>query len=364
MGTGSLRLLNDRMPGQPARAGARPALRRLHRRLRHRPSCFRTPCCTGRTWARPTPSAGPAPLRRPVLHLQRRRTGHRRRSAGGGVRRGQGERDRMADQRVVIHGSRHGGVGIADMLREVMVGAGLTPEEATRRFWCLDPQGADHRRPPGRPARLPATLCPAGGRGRQPLPAPARAPRWPTWSARCMTMLIGTSTQAGAFTEAIVRQMAAHVDRPVIMPLSNPTSKAEAVPADLIAWTDGRGPGRHRQPLRPGCPRRDHLPDRPGQQRAGLPGLGLGVAVAQARQVQRPHAGGGRRRGRRAVGRQHPRGAAAAAGRQPARGVRDRRRGRRQGRRRRRPRRGGPATRSTRSTRPCGSQSTPASRRS
>jgi len=54
------------------------------------------------------------------------------------------------------------------------------------------------------------------------------------------TMLIGTSTQAGAFTEQIVRTMAANGERPIIMPLSNPTAKAEARPEDLIRWTDGR----------------------------------------------------------------------------------------------------------------------------
>jgi len=52
-------------------------------------------------------------------------------------------------------------------------------------------------------------------------------------------MLIGCSTQSGTFTEAIVRDMAAHSARPIIMPLSNPTFKAEAMPADLPAWTDG-----------------------------------------------------------------------------------------------------------------------------
>jgi malate dehydrogenase (oxaloacetate-decarboxylating) len=96
------------------------------------------------------------------------------------------------------------------------------------------------------------------------------------------TMLIGTSTQAGAFTEAIVREMATHVDRPVIMPLSNPTSKAEAVPVDLLAWTDGRALVATGSPFEPVV--REEVTYRIAQANNALvfPGLGLGVAVAKA----------------------------------------------------------------------------------
>src|SRR5262249_58237502 len=65
------------------------------------------------------------------------------------------------------------------------------------------------------------------------------------------TILIGTSTQRGAFTEPIVREMAAHVDRPVILPMSNPTTLSEAIPADLLAWTGGRALIRTGSPFGP-----------------------------------------------------------------------------------------------------------------
>jgi malate dehydrogenase (oxaloacetate-decarboxylating) len=168
-----------------------------------------------------------------------------------------------------------------------MVREGLSPEEATRRFWCLGREGLltddrladllDFQRPYARPAAEIASWT-RTGTGKGPSLADVVGHVHPT-------MLIGTSTQAGAFTEAIVRQMAAHVDQPVIMPLSNPTSKAEAVPADLIAWTDGRALVATGSPFDPVV--HEDTTYRIAQANNALvfPGLGLGVAVARARRV-------------------------------------------------------------------------------
>ena len=95
-------------------------------------------------------------------------------------------------------------------------------------------------------------------------------------------MLIGTSTQTGAFTEDIVRDMAAHTDRPIIMPLSNPTSRCEAQPEDLIRWTDGRALIATGSPFPP-VPHNDrtyHISQ--ANNALVFPGLGLGVTVARA----------------------------------------------------------------------------------
>jgi malate dehydrogenase (oxaloacetate-decarboxylating) len=194
---------------------------------------------------------------------------------------------RMADQRLVIHGAGTAGMGITDVFRDVMVADGLAPEEATRRFWCLSRQGLltddrldalhDFQRPYARPAAEVAGWT-RTGTGQGPSLADVIGHVHPT-------MLIGTSTQAGAFTEAIVRQMAAHVERPVIMPLSNPTSRSEAVPADLLAWTDGRALVATGSPFDPVV--HDETTYRIAQANNALvfPGLGLGVAVVRARRV-------------------------------------------------------------------------------
>ena len=147
----------------------------------------------------------------------------------------------MRNQRVVILGAGTAGLGIADQIRDAMMREGLSREDATARFWLVDEAGLliddmgervrDYQAPYARPAaevkrwkRNPDGTCALAEVISQARP----------------TMLIGVSTAGGAFTEAIVRNMAKHCDRPIIFPLSNPAPMAEATPADLIAWTEGR----------------------------------------------------------------------------------------------------------------------------
>jgi malate dehydrogenase (oxaloacetate-decarboxylating) len=191
----------------------------------------------------------------------------------------------LRDQRVVILGAGTAGMGIADMMREAMVRDGLPAEEAARRFWALDRKGLltddrvagmrDYQVPYAQPAgEVASWVGPDGAIRLAEVVAGARP-----------TILIGTSTQTGAFTEPIVRTMAAHVERPVILPLSNPTSRCEALPEDLIRWTDGRALVATGSPFPPV----DHDGRRYLIAQANnalvFPGLGLGATVSRARRI-------------------------------------------------------------------------------
>src|SRR5260370_35799047 len=99
------------------------------------------------------------------------------------------------------------------------------------------------------------------------------------------TILVGTSAMAGAFTEEIVRQMASHVARPVILPMSNPTELAEATPADLIAWTEGRALVATGSPFEPVHYDRKLYVIGQANNALVFPGIGLGVIAAQATRV-------------------------------------------------------------------------------
>jgi malate dehydrogenase (oxaloacetate-decarboxylating) len=192
----------------------------------------------------------------------------------------------MRDQRVIIYGAGTAGIAIADMLRDAMIADGLSEQEATSRFWAIDAVG------------LLTTDFPALRDFQQPYARPAD--ELATWSRHSTgehltladvvanaepTMLIGTSTHTGAFTEAIVRQMASTVERPIIMPLSNPTSKAEAVPQDLIQWTDGRAMVATGSPFSPVSHGGRTYTIAQANNALVFPGLGLGVAVVRARRV-------------------------------------------------------------------------------
>ena len=146
----------------------------------------------------------------------------------------------LTQQRVVVVGAGSAGCGIAKLIRAAMVDAGLSESEATARFFMVDQAGLLDEGMPGlAPFQLPFVQTRHAVEGwtldhgdRIELPDVTRNAR--------PTVLIGVSGKAGAFSEAVIRSMAECNDRPIIFPLSNPTSRAEATPADIDAWTGGR----------------------------------------------------------------------------------------------------------------------------
>jgi malate dehydrogenase (oxaloacetate-decarboxylating) len=199
----------------------------------------------------------------------------------------------VRNQRVVIFGAGIAGIGIADLIRDVMIDEGLSAEEATRRFWLVDVHGLlvsdmgdrllDYQAAYARPA------------------AEVKSWRNPDSKAGNLngigiglaevirrvrpSMLIGASGANGAFTEAIVRDMARQTERPIIFPLSSPPSLSEATPADLIAWTDGRALIATGSSFTPVTYK--GITHVIGQANNAMlyPGLGLGTIVSRARLI-------------------------------------------------------------------------------
>lgn len=181
----------------------------------------------------------------------------------------------LSEHRVVVFGAGTAGIGIADQVRDAMVREGLSWEAANRNFWCIDRNGLladdmeelyDFQRPYARPAEENNSGASLAEVVRQIHP----------------TILIGTSTVAGAFTEEIVKDMAAHVDRPVILPMSNPTPLAEAKPADLIHWTEGRALVATGSPFPPVTYNKTVYVIGQSNNALVFPGLGLGTNVSRA----------------------------------------------------------------------------------
>ncbi len=192
----------------------------------------------------------------------------------------------LTEHRVVVHGSGTAGIGIADQLRDAMCVAGLSRDEATRRFWCVGRHGllADDRedlRDFQEPYARPVAEVSGWERDEQiggvSLAEVVRQVR--------PTVLIGTSGRPQVFTEQLVREMAAHVERPIIMPMSNPTNLAEAFPADLLEWTDGRALVASGSPFAPVLHEGTTYEIAQVNNALVFPGLGLGVIVARATRI-------------------------------------------------------------------------------
>ncbi|HDX9590340.1 TPA: NAD-dependent malic enzyme [Bacillus pseudomycoides] len=187
----------------------------------------------------------------------------------------------LCEHRVVVFGAGTAGIGIADQVRDAMVRLGLSEEEANRHFWCIDRNGLltdnmddllDFQRPYARERSEVEQWNQAETIGLAEVVKHVQP-----------TILIGTSTVAGAFTEEIVKEMAAHAERPIILPMSNPTPLAEAKPADLISWTEGRALVATGSPFEPVT--YNGVTYVIGQSNNALifPGLGLGTNVVRAR---------------------------------------------------------------------------------
>lgn len=149
------------------------------------------------------------------------------------------KKEALKDQTIVFLGAGSAGVGVADYLRAAMVKQGLTDLEARQRFYMIDKEGLLHE---GRTDLVPEQRVYAR--------ALDHVAGWMTEGRSISlqdvidrteaTILIGLSTVCGAFTRPIVESMASKVERPIIFPLSNPTSRSEANPSDLMKWTEGR----------------------------------------------------------------------------------------------------------------------------
>ncbi|GAA5975917.1 hypothetical protein JCM5350_000778 [Sporobolomyces pararoseus] len=195
----------------------------------------------------------------------------------------------LKDQRIALFGVGTAGLGIADGIRNaLMLEAGLTSDEVRKIFWCVDRHGL-------LTTDMGSSLRPGqelfvrdaeevkdwkrseGDKGIELLEVVKQAKP---------TMLIGCSTMSGAFSEEIVKEMAKHVARPVIFPLSNPTRLAEADPSDVNEWTEGRALMATGSPFPPVANPNGKLHKIAEANNALIyPGFGLGVVVSRASQL-------------------------------------------------------------------------------
>jgi malate dehydrogenase (oxaloacetate-decarboxylating) len=190
--------------------------------------------------------------------------------------------EKLEEQIYLIHGAGAGGVGIAEQIETALIENGLGREAARDRIYTLDSQGlvtSDRRLEPYKkkfakdPSRLPWLQKEGDGT----LENVVRHEK--------VTVLIGTSGQAGCFTREVVQAAAANTPRPVILPLSNPTSMAEALPEDIYRWTDGKALVATGSPFPPVAHNGQHYTIGQCNNVFVFPGVGLGIIASGAKEV-------------------------------------------------------------------------------
>lgn len=192
---------------------------------------------------------------------------------------------KISEQQIVMLGAGSAASGVCRQIVAAMKNEGLTDEEARSNIWLVDRDGLVHSEEKGLEGFKLEFAQPVERISGWKLARPDFISLEDTVRNVRPAILIGTAAQPGAFSEDVIREMARHVARPIIFPLSNPTSKSEAVPADLISWTEGRAIVATGSPF-PAVEYEGHLIHTGQCNNVYIfPGVGLGVIAARARRV-------------------------------------------------------------------------------
>jgi malate dehydrogenase (oxaloacetate-decarboxylating) len=194
----------------------------------------------------------------------------------------------LKEQQIVMLGAGSAGIGVADGLRAAMRGEGLSEQEASARFWVVDKDGLLHTGRNDLSKEQSVYAKPESLISGWPRTSNGHIGLGDVIGNTNATVLIGLSTVGGAFSEPIVREMARKVERPIILPLSNPTSKSEAKAEDLIRWTDGRALVATGSPFAPVSFGGRKIPIAQCNNVYIFPAIGLGVVASRARRVTEP----------------------------------------------------------------------------
>ena len=191
----------------------------------------------------------------------------------------------LKDQRIAMFGSGSAGVGISDLLVAAMQEQGLTEAEARGRIYAFNRHGLLVEGDPAMRASQASLARTHEDVAGWNLSAPGPISLLDTVRNAKLTVLVGVSAQAGTFTEEIVRELAKNAERPVIFPLSNPTSKSEATPEDILRWTEGRALVATGSPFAPVEVNGNSIPISQCNNSFIFPGLALGTLISQAHRV-------------------------------------------------------------------------------